>query len=77
MAVAEGFDFVQFVLDEAVGAFNVGLVGVSSRGNGMVLEAWDGFNAQGEGTGTFGVPGTDKLRSVIGLESAVFELDAA
>jgi hypothetical protein len=42
-----------------------------------VLEAWDGFNAQGEGTGTFGVPGTDKLRSVIGLESAVFELDAA
>ena len=46
LAAAEGFNFVEFVFDEPMGGFDVGLVGVSSRGDGVVLEAWDGFDDQ-------------------------------
>jgi hypothetical protein len=77
LPAGEGFNFVEFVFDEPMGGFDVGLVGVGSRGDGVVLEAWDGFYDQGKQTWTASVPGADKLRSVIGLESAVFELNAA
>jgi len=60
-----------------VSGFDVGLVGVSGRGDGLMEEAWGCLEGAGEGASVFGVPRADELRAVVGLEAGLGEVQAA
>ena len=69
----EGFDFVEFVLDEAVGGFDVGLPGVSGRGDGGMEQAGHGLNGGGESTVVTSLDAADKLGAIVGLKMAILQ----
>ena len=76
-AAGEGFDFEELVFDEAMDGLDVALVGVSARGDALVLRAEEGDGAGEAIAGAVRLQCANKLAAVIGLPSQVGEVDAA
>src|SRR3990172_7526898 len=74
-ACGELLDFIEFVLNEAVDGFDVGLPGMCGRGDGVMAHAADGLHGLRKGTGGLGVPSADELTAIVGLNPAVAEAD--
>ena len=73
----EGFDFEELVFDEAVNGFDVALVGVSARGDALVLGAEESDGAWETIAGAVGLEFANEFAAVVGLPSEVAEVDAA
>src|SRR5713101_3653078 len=73
----EVFDFIELIFDQAVHGFDVGLPAVGARRDGVMTEAAHLSDRLSKSAIGFGLPVTDELAAIIGLEARVLELHAA
>ena len=73
-AAGEGFEIEEFILDEAVDGFDIGLVGVSGGRDAEVLTIAES-RREAFSAGTAALP-TDELAAVVGLPDQVAQADA-
>ena len=68
-AIAEGFQVVELVFDEAMGSFHIALVGMSGRGDALALRAEVSDGAGEVRARAVGLKLAEEFAAVVGLPS--------
>lgn len=77
LAVGERFDFIELLLHKVMDGLDIGLESVLSGRNGAMNLSLDALDGVGEGGVIPGLPGADKLGTIIALPGGGREIDTA